>query len=176
MENEIWKFIPDTNNTYMISEKGIVKSVDRMIGNRFYKGTILKSFVRGLYKTVDICMKGKVKKTQVHKIMGVCFLQNPNNLKCIDHIDRNKLNNDLSNLRFCTYSENSRNRDKFKNKSSKYIGVHYNKEKRKYKACIIINYKSIFLGYFNTEEMAADAYNKSLIENNVGDHSMNFIL
>lgn len=42
----------------------------------------------------------------VHRIVATCFIENPNNLPCINHKDGNKLNNDICNLEWCTYSEN----------------------------------------------------------------------
>jgi hypothetical protein len=45
----------------------------------------------------------------VHKLLGQAFIPNPDNKPFIDHIDRNKSNNDMSNLRWATKSENNRN-------------------------------------------------------------------
>ena len=51
--------------------------------------------------------RGKTKN--VHRLLGEAFIDNPENKPCIDHIDGNTHNNDLSNLRWATISENSLN-------------------------------------------------------------------
>ncbi len=76
-----------------------------------------------------------------------------------EHKDRNGLNNQRSNLRLATNQQNSINQVGC-NKSSKYKGVYYNKEKRMFSAQIKINYKSTHIGYFKNEIEAAKAYDK----------------
>lgn len=86
----------------------------------------------------------------------------------VDHKDHNKLNNRKSNLRPCTYQQNNRNR--------KAEGCWWNKENKKWRVKIGVNYKQIHLGYFidkidavNVREQAKQkyfgefAYNKSNI-------------
>ena len=51
----------------------------------------------------------KSKNLSIHRLIGIHFIPNPNNLPCIDHIDRNKQNNNIENLRWCTYQTNNRN-------------------------------------------------------------------
>lgn len=84
--------------------------------------------------------------------------------KCIDHIDGNGLNNQKSNLRFCTLSENQMNKRKRYNCTSIYKGVYFNKRAKKWLARIGINGKDIHLGLFASEVDAARAYNAKAIE------------
>lgn len=73
----------------------------------------------------------------------------------VDHIDHDCLNNQEYNLRNCTYSQNGQNlrtREKFQ-------GVSWHKRYNKYIAYIRINGKTIYIGYYNLAEEAAEAYN-----------------
>jgi hypothetical protein len=76
----------------------------------------------------------------------------------IDHQNLNSLDNRLANLRTATQSQNIQNRDKRKNTSSRFIGVSFNREMRKWRAFINYQCKGIFLGYFKNEIDAAKAY------------------
>jgi hypothetical protein len=78
--------------------------------------------------------------------------------KIIDHIDGNGLNNKWSNLRSCSQSENMRNQKLSKLSKYGFKGVSLSKEKKKYRANIVLNYKQKHLGYFNTPEEAYAAY------------------
>ena len=84
--------------------------------------------------------------------------------KGIDHIDRDGLNNQRSNLRLCTNSENHMNTRKCPNKSSIYKGVSFLKNAGKWRASIMINGKTIDLGLFVYEVDAARAYNLKAIK------------
>lgn len=84
--------------------------------------------------------------------------------KWIDHRDHDGLNNQKTNLRFCTNSENCMNRRKFANTSCTYKGVYFNKTTGKWRAMIGINGKRINLGYYVDETEAAKAYNTKAIE------------
>ena len=84
--------------------------------------------------------------------------------RVIDHIDRNGLNCCKDNLRLCTNSENAANRGPNKQqKSSKYKGVFYLRERRYYKAGWVASIrckgKRHYLGFFNDEYTAVKAYN-----------------
>ena len=81
----------------------------------------------------------------------------------VDHININALDNRIENLRILTASQNSRNRNKFKNCiGSKYIGVR--KRYNKWIAEISIDGKYKNLGQFETEEEAHLAYKKKYDE------------
>jgi len=79
--------------------------------------------------------------------------------KLIDHIDHDILNNQKYNLRLCDFSGNSKNRSSMKDSSSKYLGVSYFKERRKWRAHIHVKNKTVHLGIFINEKDAAKSYN-----------------
>lgn len=81
----------------------------------------------------------------------------------VDHINGDRLDNRLSNLRICTNKENIRNQKKRPNKESKYKGIHIRKDGRskKYSANIMVDFKKIHLGGFVREQDAARAYDKA---------------
>lgn len=76
----------------------------------------------------------------------------------IDHINQNKLDNRIENLRYCTHAQNKQNCKKFKNSFLKYKGVTYNKLHNRYSSHIISNGKDYWLGRFYTAEKAAYIY------------------
>ena len=78
----------------------------------------------------------------------------------IDHIDGNGLNNQRSNLRIVTNRQNLQNMKNHRN--GKLSGCYYNKNNNKWQAQIRINGKIKYLGYYNTEQEAHDAYLKAL--------------
>ncbi|MGL5015448.1 MAG: HNH endonuclease [Bacteroidales bacterium] len=84
--------------------------------------------------------------------------------KVIDHIDNNTLNNCIGNLRLSTIQGNTRNRVKRLNLTSKFKGVCWNKRSGSWKVSIVVDSKSIHLGYFKDEELAGDAYKKASLE------------
>ena len=79
----------------------------------------------------------------------------------IDHHDGNTLNNLEDNLRICTFAQNSHNGKIRINNTSGWKGVYWHKNTKKWMALIIVNYKPIFLGYFDIKEDAAKAYNNA---------------
>ena len=76
----------------------------------------------------------------------------------IDHINRNKLDNRIENLRDVPRRINCAN----KSNNAKMIGTTWHPDKRKWKAKIQVNNKSIHLGYFNTQEEAAQRYQQEV--------------
>lgn len=82
----------------------------------------------------------------------------------VDHKDGNGLNNQKVNLRECTQAQNGRNTRSRKNSSSKYLGVHFCKTRKKWVAQIQHDKKAYSAGLHLSEADAAIAYNKKAIE------------
>lgn len=82
----------------------------------------------------------------------------------VDHIDGNTENNFISNIRPATNQQNQFNSKKQSNSTSGYKGVTWKKERSKWKAHCQYNGKEIFLGYYDSKEEAALAYNTKAAE------------
>jgi hypothetical protein len=106
------------------------------------------------------------KKVLVHRLVAMAFLPEYSEDLFVDHIDGNRSNNDVSNLRMVTRSGNHRGHVKQpKGKSSKYRGVIWNKRYEKWLARCSVYKKQIQIGTFDDEREAAiarDAYVHSI--------------
>ncbi len=151
----VWKVIEEFPN-YMVSNKGEVM-------NGITKRILKPGIEGGGYHKVSLC-KDRVKKTcKVHTLVATAHLENPNGHPCVDHIDRTKTNNDVSNLRWCSQSQNLMNMTKRSNTTSTYKGVHWYKNNQKWHSRITIDGKQKHIGYFTSEVQAASAYNNYAI-------------
>lgn len=113
-QQEIWADIPNFE-LYQVSNLGHVRSKEKIwyCGNgarRFKEAYELKyGSCRG-YKNVTLSQNGKRKTITVHRLVAQVFIPNPELKPCIDHINRNILDNRVENLRWCTAKENNANR------------------------------------------------------------------
>ena len=82
----------------------------------------------------------------------------------LDHKDRDRRNNRITNLRLATHSENKANRSAPSNNSSGIKGVSFNKQMRKWQASICKQYKQNHLGFFSSKEGAAEAYRTAAVK------------
>lgn len=98
---------------------------------------------------------------RIHRLIAQQFLGlGINDRRQVDHIDRNRLNNQRSNLRLSTNAENSKNKPGL---VSRFTGVGYAPKRNKpWYARISVKSKYIFIGYFITELEAAQAYTQSV--------------
>jgi len=80
----------------------------------------------------------------------------------IDHVNHNGLDNRKANLRLATRAQNNRNARKVRGKCySKFKGLTWHKQQKKWHVRIMLNRKSIWLGYFDNEILAAKAYDNA---------------
>ena len=115
MESEIWKPVIGFEGLYEVSSCGRVKTVPHYTkrGNSEHasvKERLLKFFLseKGYY-CIKLRKDGRAIHRKVHRLVAEAFIPNPENKPQIDHIDTNKLNNEVLNLRWATPSENKNN-------------------------------------------------------------------
>lgn len=108
------------------------------------------------YLRMSLTVDGVFKTIFVHRLAWfIHYNELPN---VIDHVDGDKLNNKISNLRSCTQQQNSLNSRKQKNNTSGFKGVSWNKISKKYATTIRVNGKSKFLGLFDCPKEASKVY------------------
>lgn len=112
------------NGLYQVSNLGNVKSLKT---NKILKKMLSEYYHVALYKN-------KTKKhIKIHRLVAQAFLPNPNNYDCINHIDENKLNNNVENLEWCSKKYNCNygiRNEKMSKSKSKYKIVQKNKNNK----------------------------------------------
>ena len=118
------------------------------------------------YLSVKLYSRGVGTNYKIHQLVAFAFCENPENLPCVDHADRDPNNNNYWNLRWATHLLNNMNRTKTTKKptSSRYKGVYFNKVANKFQAYINSNGQRNHLGLFVNEEDAARHYDISARE------------
>ena len=102
---EIWKPIEGYDN-YMVSNLGRVKSLNY---NRTGKEKLLKPSTQNGYLSIGLSKNGKLKKLRVNRVVAEAFIPNPDNKSFIDHINTDRTDNRVDNLRWVTNNENMNN-------------------------------------------------------------------
>lgn len=95
--------IPGFEGYYLINRKAEIYS---LATNRILKNSLA---CHG-YLRVNLHNKDVKKQYRVHRLVALTFVPNPHNYNEVDHIDRDKTNNNAKNLRWCNRSENLQNR------------------------------------------------------------------
>ena len=155
--SEQWASIDGYKN-YQVSWWGRVRNATTA---RILKGSLSSNG----YLTVGLSKNRKPKTHYIHQLVAREWVSNPEEKRCVDHIDGNKVNNHLDNLRWATHAENSRNMKKHSDGSSIYKGVSWDKKATKWRAQIIVSKRVVNLGRFTNERTAAESYNAAALEN-----------
>lgn len=117
LEGEEWRDVVGYEGLYMVSSFGRVASLGRFIPPgrglktcRYKNPQLIKPAPNksGYYKC-GLSRNGVIYSARVHRMVGEAFIPNPNDYKCLDHIDTNPKNNNVSNLRWCTLKMNQNN-------------------------------------------------------------------
>lgn len=111
---EQWKAVEGYEGFYEVSTKdGKVRNVKT--------GRILSQFKNDKgYCCVTLCRNGGQKNFLVHRLVATAFIPNPDNLPEVDHINRNRQNNSVENLRWVSHKQNIENSDKSQQKKRVY--------------------------------------------------------
>ncbi|MBJ8023716.1 NUMOD4 domain-containing protein [Bacillus cereus] len=115
MESVIWKDVVGYEPFYQVSNTGEIRSKDRKVPTRnpeklaTRKGRILIQMTsRNGYKKVSLTRNVKDKKQiQLHRLVALAFIPNPESKPFVNHIDGDKTNNHVSNLEWVTEKENA---------------------------------------------------------------------
>lgn len=113
-QGEIWKDVKGYEGYYQVSNLGRVKGVERFVrqGNsiRHVKERLVKIYRGGHgYLCATLCKDKKSKTITVHRLIAKAFIPNPDNKPEVDHINTNRTDCRLENLRWVTHAENMRN-------------------------------------------------------------------
>ena len=112
-KEELWKDIKGYEGLYQVSDIGRVKSLERIVARKNgrrqpIQERILKPSTNEYgYLYVNLCNSNSKRKSfLIHRLVCEAFHENPENKPCVNHIDENKINNEASNLEWCTVKEN----------------------------------------------------------------------
>ena len=95
---EKWKTIIDFPN-YDVSSFGKIRN------NK--SGKIMKNSIKSGYCNISLINENNYKTLKVHRLVALAFIENPENKSEVNHKDKNKLNNSISNLEWMTRRENN---------------------------------------------------------------------
>ena len=115
LTDEIWKDIKGYEGLYQASTLGEIRRIESVVVDknkkriRTFKNKKIKQILRkDGYYFVNLSKNGKVKTAKVHRLIAETFLKNDVNYNIINHKDGNKINNNVTNLEWCTCSHNTK--------------------------------------------------------------------
>ena len=120
---------------YLIYEDG------RVFGKKYNRFLKPQTNTVSGYKHINLSKDGKQKKHIIHRLIALHYIDNPENKKCVDHINRNRSDNRLENLRWATHSENNQNKTINKDNTSGHKYICYDKQNNRWQFQKRINKK-----------------------------------
>lgn len=118
-----WRDVVGYEGLYQVSNLGQVRSLPRN-GTRKEPHVLQPNISRWGYYKLSLSKEDKLKYVVVHRLVAEAFLPNPDQKPCVNHIDCNKKNNNVSNLEWVTYKEN-RDHAKMNNLIPDQYGEHH---------------------------------------------------
>lgn len=105
------------------------------------------------------------KKYQAHRLAWL-YVHGKFPPEQIDHINHNRADNRIANLRSVSHQENHRNQSKTNNNTSGFVGINWHKQRNKWRAFITVDQKHIYLGLFTDINDAISARKQAEIDYN----------
>lgn len=163
LEVEVWKEIPIYDGMYQASSCGRIKSFKN---HHNVSERILKQCNRGKYLIVSLSNGLERSYYGVHQLVAMAFLGHvPDGTHriVVDHKDNDKHNNHVDNLQLIPQRENTV-KDMKKGSTTDFIGIRFVERLGKWVSYIMYNKRKVYLGMFELEIDAANAYKKALAE------------
>lgn len=176
--NVNWKDIEGFEDNYMVSENGEIYSKKRDI--------VMKRRQGNYYQNVSLSLNNKGYTRTIHRLVAQAFIPNPLNKPEVNHIDGNKLNNNVCNLEWVTSSENSQHavdtglQKPTKPHLGKKLGIgskYHNvmQDRKRWRARVKNNGKILTNKNFSNEEDAARHVNEILDLHGLNDRPRNIV-
>ena len=105
---------------------------DGRVYNQKFKRFLKPGKSKNGYLLVDLSHQKKRKTHSIHRLVALHYIDNPENKKTVDHINRDKTDNRIENLRWATGIEQNENRCIPKNNTSGHKGISYKKKENKW--------------------------------------------
>ena len=135
--------LKDYEKLYKINKNGEIWSC-------FFNRVLSLSTDRDGYSRFNLNKDNKQKSVFTHRIVAKQFIPNPDNLPSVDHIDRNRLNNNVTNLRWVSLRQNQLN----KKNNNKHPYIYWSNSKNKYRIKITIKRKNVYNSYHKELDQA----------------------